>query len=161
MKIIGTVTATLADMGVVERSIPPLEVADDVHVFHIEDRAVEETFPEEKFQRGWTFTVWFTRGPDGDDVTPDFHRKPEWDLELNAKRAEKALPVRVTFIALAHRDFSDFDFNGVGDFQGSMGRLLESSELAAALGLRAVIVEDVQVSNSITPDPMFTPEGGI
>ena len=65
MKIIGTVTATLPDMGSVERSIPPLEVANDAHVFAIEDRAVEETFPEEKFQRGWTFAVWVTIDPEG------------------------------------------------------------------------------------------------
>ncbi len=160
MKIIGTVTATRADVGVVERSIPSLEVADDAHVFHIEDRAVEETFPEEKFQTGWTFVVWFTREPDGENVTPEFHRKPSWDLELNAKRAEKALPVRVTFIALVHRDSSDFDFGGVGDLQGTIGSRLESGKMDA-LGFRAVIVEDVQVSNSMTPDPMFTPEGGI
>ena len=49
----------------VERSIPPLEVRNDAHVFHIEDRAVEETFPEEKFQTGWTFTSWFTIAPEG------------------------------------------------------------------------------------------------
>lgn len=57
MKIIGTVTATLAGRDV-ERAIPPLEVANDTHVFAIEDRAVEETFPEDRFDHGWTFTTW-------------------------------------------------------------------------------------------------------
>lgn len=60
MKIIGTVTATLPDMGSVERSIPPLEVANDAHVFAIEDRAADYTFPEGHFA---IVSVWVTREP--------------------------------------------------------------------------------------------------